>query len=185
MNESTKTKPSTSAKYQAECQKLLESGIDNRERFREAVKRHFRLLWMAKGVMGFAKILANTAKGLGEAAAAYAVDHKTALDVEALSELKTGILNGVVEIDGSKYRLTISRGDPVRIDGGNITQEFLMGLPKAWSESKLELYKSALAKVTEDELREKGLERALKRVWSTVENGENDPLDGTKLYPQG
>ena len=161
--------------YHKECLALLESGISTKERFREAVVRLFELRRLAKGVRAFSALLEETASKMGDAAAASGADHVTAFDAEAMTETKGGIMSGVVGIDGNLYRLTISKDRPERIDGGNLTQDFLARLPAAWTTSRLALATSQMQDVLEDTLAECGLTRAIRRVWSRCDNPQADP----------
>ena len=149
---------------------LLENGIANMEQYREAVPLIFALNEAAAGARAFAKALSDNAAELSDLAAAYAIDHKTALD-EPLAEAKDGIKSGTVTIDETLYRLTISQGAPKRISGGSLTQSFLAGLPKAWTKTKLAPYVTGMKNATADELAEHDLQREVARVWS-VPNGE-------------
>lgn len=144
---------------------LIDQGISTREQYMSAVPLIFEMRKAVKGAKDWLAILVDREKQLSELAAGYAIDHKTALD-EPLSTDKDGIESGSVEIDGEDYRLTLSLGHAERISGGNLTQQFLKGLPKGWTTSKLELVQGALAGTSPDELARYDLKRDTKRVWS-------------------
>ena len=144
---------------------LLENGIANMEQYREAVPLIFALNEAAAGARAFAKALSDNAAELSDLAAAYAIDHKTALD-EPLAEAKDGIKSGVALIGDTKYRLTISQGAPKRISGGTLTQGFLSELPKAWTKQKLALHVTGMKNATAEELAEHDLQRETVRAWS-------------------
>ena len=145
---------------------LLEDGVKTKEAYLAAVPLIFALREQNKNYATLAKSLRDAAGELVDAAAAYAIDHVTALDAP-LAQWKDGIERGTVEIDGREYALTISDGDVRRISGGNLTQDFLAELPDAWTAQKLELKKSALKDVSADELEEHDLLREKNRDWTT------------------
>lgn len=150
---------------QARAEKLLSASVATRATYEEAIPLIFALADKAKSISNYAKILKALAESLSSRAADYAVDHATALD-SPLATVKTDIESGEVTIDGTLYRLTISPDEPKRIDGGNMTQDFLKSLPKEWTAAKLSLKKSAVASVSADELEKHNLRREKKRVWS-------------------
>lgn len=144
---------------------LLEQGITTKEAYRQAVPLVFDLEDAIKETRKWIAMLNDCLKQLSEGAATYAIDHATALD-EPLSAEKDGIQSGSVEIDGETYRLTLSLGDPTRMSGGNLTQDFLKGLPKSWVGSKLTLKQGALSGTSPEQLAKYDLKRDMKRVWS-------------------
>ena len=149
---------------------ILEDGVKTRDAYRAAVPLIFDLREQAKSLGALVKSLRDAADDIGEGAAAYAIDHATALDAP-LAQWKDGIERGTVEIDGRTYALTISDGDVRRISGGNLTQGFLAGLPDDWTAKRLELRKSALRDATADELEGHDLLREKDRDWSLAEAG--------------
>ena len=157
MSKATETKKKADA--------LLESGVCNLEQYREAVPLVFDLAEAAANARAFAKVLSDLAGELSDSAAAYAIDHKSALD-EPLADAKDGIKSGVALIGDTKYRLTISQGAPKRISGGTLTQGFLSELPKAWTKQKLALHVTGMKNATAEELAEHDLQRETVRAWS-------------------
>ena len=113
------------------------------------------------------KKLSDLAGELSDSAAAYAIDHKSALD-EPLADAKDGIKSGVAVVGDVRYRLTISQGAPKRISGGTLTQGFLAELPKAWTKQKLALHVSGMKNATAEELAEHDLQRETVRAWSVA-----------------
>ena len=93
--------------------------------------------------------------------AEYAIDHKSVF-TEPLTEIKDGVRNGVVDVDGKQYRLTVSLGKPKRVSGANMTQDFLKRLPESWCSSSLKLNVGALADVDEKTLAEAWCKSSLK-----------------------
>ena len=153
-------------KKQAEA--LLEQGITTKEAYKAALPLMFAVKDAASNANAFAKLLKALADEMSEKAAAYAIDHATALDAP-LSDYRDGMERGFVEpVDGVGYALTISKGDIKRVTGGNLTQEFLAGLPKGWTKQKLEANKAAIKKAGADELARHDLYCELNRTWSQV-----------------
>ena len=146
---------------------LIEGGVQRMESYRAAVPLVFALKGAAATVKQFAKALDDSASELSRQAAAYAEDHPTALDTP-LAEVKDGVLNGTVEIDGTTYRLTISPDKIKRLDGGSLTQQFLKGLPEDWTKAKLTLVDGAFKGVGAEELARHDLCRETKREWSVA-----------------
>ena len=148
---------------------LLEDGVTNLAKYKVAVPLIFDLAEAARNARDFARQLDDLAANLSDGAAAYAIDHPTALNVSVMCEAKDGITSGIAEIDGQQYRLTISRDAPKRISGGTLTQRFLEGLPSDWVKSKLGIHVTGMKDATEEELAKYDLHREMKRVWSVIE----------------
>ena len=146
---------------------LIEGGVQRMESYRAAVPLVFALRGAAATVKQFAKALDDSANELSRQAAAYAEDHPTALDTP-LAEVKDGVLNGTVEIDGTTYRLTVSPDKIKRLDGGSLTQQFLKGLPEGWTKAKLTLVDGAFKGLGAEELAKHDLCREIKREWSVA-----------------
>ena len=146
---------------------LIEGGVQRMESYRAAVPLVFALRGAAATVKQFAKALDDSASELSRQAAAYAEDHPTALDTP-LAEARDGVRNGTVEIDGVTYRLTVSPDKIKRLDGGNLTQKFLEGLPEDWTSSKLTLREGAFKGLDAEELARHDLRREMKREWSVA-----------------
>ena len=144
---------------------LLEKGVSTKETFLEAVPALFELEDAIRNVKDWVAKLNETYTLLSDKAAAYAIDHVTALD-EPLAEAKDGIVSGTVDIAEKLYRLTISKDSPKRISGGTLTQGFLSKLPTGWTNQKLSLSATALQHRTSEELEKHDLYRPIKRVWS-------------------
>ena len=164
MNETKKVKASE-VKKQADA--LLENGgVGTRERFMQALPLLFSLK-EAAALKQFVKALEASADELSRQAAGYAEEHVTALDTP-LAEVRDGIRNGTVEIDGTTYRLTVSPDKIKRLDGGTLTQKFLEGLPKDWTKSKFVLVDGAFKDLGAEELAKHALCREIKREWSVA-----------------
>ena len=146
---------------------LIDSGVQRMESYRAAVPLVFALKGAAATVKQFAKALDDSANELSRQAAAYAEDHPTALDTP-LAEARDGVLNGTVEIGGVTYRLTVSPDKIKRLDGGNMTQSFLAGLPEGWTSSRLALVEGAFKGLGAEELARHDLRRETKREWSVA-----------------
>jgi hypothetical protein len=73
-----------------------------------------------------------------------------------------------VEIGGTTYRLTVSPDRIRRLDGGNMTQQFLKGLPEGWTKAKLTLVEGAFKDLDAEELARHALCRETKREWSVA-----------------
>ena len=146
---------------------LIEGGVQRMESYRAAVPLVFALRGAAATVKQFAKALESSADELSRQAAGYAEEHSTALDTP-LSEVKDGVRNGTVEIDGTTYRLTISPDKIKRLDGGSLTQAFLKGLPEGWTKAKLALVDGAFKGLGAEELARHDLCRETKREWSVA-----------------
>ena len=146
---------------------LIEGGVQRMESYRAAVPLVFALRGAAATVKQFAKALDDSVNELSRQAAAYAEDHPTALDTP-LAEVKDGVLNGTVEIDGTTYRLTVSPDKIKRLDGGSLTQQFLKGLPEGWTKAKLTLVDGAFKGLGAEELARHDLCRETKREWSVA-----------------
>ena len=147
---------------------IVENGVENRAQFDEAMSLYGELVCQAAKAAAAEKLLGGLVKALGALTAEYAISHKTVF-TEPLTEIKDGVRNGVVDVSGKQYRLTVSLGDPKRISGANFTQDFLKRLPEAWCKSSLKLNVGALADVDEKTLAKHDIKRDEKGVWSPVE----------------
>ena len=80
----------------------------------------------------------------------------------------TSRCSGSVEIDGNVYTLTLTDGPIKRVNGDNMTKDFLEGLPKDWTKTKPELDVTAINRlgVGEEALFKHGLIRQEKRMWT-------------------
>ena len=152
-----------------ECEALLETGITCRDDYLDALKHLGALRVAIASLKSFVKNLTECEQRLSESAAAYAVDHKTAVDGgKGLTEIKPNIYRGQLTLDHRVYSLTVSPGPIKRMNGDNITSEFLRGLPQDWLKEKPELDTTAINRlgVSGEELFKHGLYRPEKRVWS-------------------
>lgn len=147
---------------------IVENGVENRAQFDEAMSLYGELVCQAAKAAAASKLLGELVRGVGALTAEYAFSHKTVF-TEPLTEIKDGVRNGVVDVSGKQYRLTVSLGDPKRISGANFTQDFLKRLPEAWCKSSLKLNVGALADVDEKTLAKHDIKRDEKGVWSPVE----------------
>ena len=109
-------------------------------------------------------------KQLCESISDYADTHAKALD-EPLKQVKDDIEAGFVTIDGRRYRYTRSWDGLVRIDGDNMTQSFLKGLPTSWTRQKVELDTTYIGRyVTDDnDLLKQGLAWRRRREWGVAD----------------
>ena len=147
---------------------IVKNGVENRAQFDEAMSLYGELVCQAAKAAAASKLLGELVKGLGALTAEYAIGHK-AVFTEPLTEIKDGVRNGIVEVNETQYRLTVSLGDPKRISGANMTQEFLKRLPEGWCKSSLKLNVGALADVDEKTLAKHDIKRDEVGKWSTVE----------------
>ena len=165
MSKAEKKTPASALKMRAD--ELTENGITTRESYREALPLLFTMRRAAVSLKAFAKALETSADALSEGAAAYAKDHVTALD-EPLHDVAKGKVSGSVEIDGNVYTLTLTDGPIKRVNGDNMTKDFLEGLPKDWTKTRPELDVTAINRlgVGEEALFRHGLIRQEKRMWT-------------------
>lgn len=149
---------------------LLEKGIRTYEEFKEALPLIRNLEEALKGVSDYRSKIDASLKGLKEKAALYAEDHVKALD-GGLSDYKQGMKRGSVTLDGIVYSLTVSPGGIKRINGGNMTKEFLESLPEEWTAVKTVLDETSIKKmgVSDEKLAARGLVRETKRTWTSKE----------------
>jgi len=168
MNKTDKKNDPKPSDYKKQADALLESGIDKRERYLEALPLIFILREAATTVSAFAAALKESADKLGEAAATYAKEHTTALDDGGLHEVKGGKLSGSIRVKDNEYTLTLGSGDIKRTSGDNLTALFLSKLPKEWIRSKPKLNTSEINRlgVTDAQLLKYGLFRSESRIWS-------------------
>ena len=147
---------------------IIENGVENRAQFDDAMLLYGNLVREATRAAAASKLLGELVKGVGALTAEYAIGHKTVF-TEPLTDFKDGVKNGVVIVNGKQYRLTVSRGDPKRVSGANMTQDFLKRLPESWCSSSLKLNVGALADVDEKTLAKHDLERKEVGKWSLAE----------------
>ena len=151
------------------AQGIAQNGVGNRAQFDEAMAVYHELAGNAAKAAAAAAQLKSLVKAVGDLAAEYAVGHRSVF-TEPLAEVRAGVSNGVVDVNGVPYRLTVGAGEPRRISGANFTQEFLKRLPEAWCKASLKLNVGALAGVDGETLAKHGIKRTEKREWSVVES---------------
>ncbi|MBR0403613.1 MAG: hypothetical protein IJI68_00105 [Eggerthellaceae bacterium] len=141
--------------------------LTSNAKYREAVPVVVKLALAKAKAYDWARKIGQVYEALNNAAGVYALQEPEALD-EPLTEIRSGVFNSVVEIDGVDYRFTKSVGDPKRIDEAAITQAFMGGLPSTWTKPRtgVELDKSFLRTLTAAQLRAKGLCLPDKYTWT-------------------
>ena len=147
---------------------IIENGVENRAQFDDAMLLYGNLVREAARAAAASKLLGELVEGVGALTAEYAIDHKSVF-TEPLTEIKDGVRNGLVVVSGKQYRLTVSRGNPKRVSGANMTQDFLKRLPESWCSSSLKLNVGALADVDAKTLAKHDLERKEVGKWSLAE----------------
>lgn len=134
--------------------------------YREAVPLVIRLSLAKAKAYDWARKIGSVLEALTNSTGIYATGEPDALD-EPLSEIRDGVFNSVVAIDGVEYRFTRSVGDPKRLDDSAITQSFLANLPQGWTKPKsgVELDKKFLMTCTPSQLKAKGLYLPDRYTW--------------------
>ena len=165
MNKTDKKGMASTLKTRADA--LLESGINTRGRYLEALPLLFSLRQAAASLNGFYNSIKECADKIAESAATYAKEHATALD-GGLREVKGGKLSGTIRIRDNDYTLTLGNGDIKRTTGDDLTETFLSTLPKEWLRFKPKLNKSEINRLGEsdEKLLKYGLFRTESRTWS-------------------
>ena len=102
--------------------------LTSNAKYREAVPVVVNLALAKAKAYDWARRIGLVYEALNNATGVYALQEPEALD-EPLLEIRDGVFNSVVTIDGVDYRFTKSTGDPKRTDGSNITQGFKDSLP--------------------------------------------------------
>lgn len=108
------------------------------------------------------------AKRLNDACADYALAHEGSVFINGLVTDGKDVRRGDVKVDGVSYHFAAGYDGFKRIDGNNLTKEFLSGLPKSWTMRRTMLDKTAIKKlgVTAEDLEKAGLVKSPKNVWS-------------------
>ena len=134
--------------------------------YREAVPLVIKLALAKAKAYDWARKIGIVLEALTNSTGVYALEEPDALD-EPLTEIREGVFNSLVEIDGVDYRFTKSVGDPKRLDDSAMTQGFLEKLPQGWTKPKtgVELDKMFLKTLTAAQLRAKGLYLPDKYMW--------------------
>ena len=134
--------------------------------YREAVPIVIKLALAKAKAYDWARKIGIVLDALTNSTGVYALEEPDALD-EPLTEIRNGVFNSVVEIDGVDYRFTKSVGDPRRTNDSAITQSFLGGLPQGWTKPRtgVELDKSFLLTLKPSQLKAKGLYLPDKYTW--------------------
>ena len=143
----------------------MADGVNNREAYLEGVLLVFALEEQIKKTVKEMAGLATFYASLTKATAKYAIDHPTVMAVP-ISDEGRGVKSGISVVDGEQCKLSISRGKPMRIDGGEFTQEFLRNLPERFTTTRRSLLVSGLDGMSNDELKTFGMKREPKYSWS-------------------
>ncbi len=141
--------------------------LTSNAKYREAVPVVVNLALAKAKAYDWARRIGLVYEALNNTTGVFALESAEALD-EPLTELRSGVFNSVVTIDGVDYRFTKSTGDPKRINEAAITQAFMSGLPATWTKPRtgVELDKSFLRTLTAAQLRAKGLYLPDKYTWT-------------------
>ena len=153
--------------HDAELDRIVESyignlkdptPIDTAAKYHEVVPLVLDLVEEKKLAYAKARRIGEVLDALINLSGVYAVTEEDGLD-EPLAEVRSGTYSGLVEIDGTDYRLTKSPGDPKRLDKSNVTQGFMDTLPDGWTKPKTgrDLNVPFLRTLTPSVLRSKGL----------------------------
>lgn len=148
---------------------LVEAGVLTACECEEAIKTLLQVETIASALRTAATKFSSLAKDLKEVAADYASKHPKFIE---LKEVKSGVESGSREIEGlGNVTLTMAEGSLRRIDGNNLTSDFLAGLPKKWIKTKLELDNTAIKRlgVDAETLAEQGLERVKNATFTREE----------------
>jgi len=156
--------------YRQEVEKMIANGIGNKEQFDAAipvlVELEDKIETMEQNTL---KSLKNLAKSLCNMASDYAEKHeKTVFENGKLILEANGVKSGNVVIGRKRYHFTDSYGPLKRMDGSDMSQDFLSGLPKEWTKAKFELDTTGIKRkgVPLDKLNDFGLYRPAKYEWS-------------------
>ena len=148
---------------------IIDGGVTTAVDCDEAIKTYLQVEIIASALRAAATKFSSLAKDLKEVAADYASTHPKFIE---LKEVKVGVESGSREIEGlGKVTLTMAEGSLRRIDGNNLTQDFIEGLPKKWIKTKLELDNTAIKRlgVDAETLAEQGLERVKNATFTREE----------------
>ena len=150
-----------------EAIEMLAYGIKTQMSCDEALKFYFRLQKICSVLFYAARRYGKTAAALEAAAGKYAGSHPKYINLFDFSE---GMRRGRRETNFGKVRLSVSEGTVKRKEG-DLTADFLAGLPKDWTKPKLELDLTAINRlgITDKVLAKNGLIRVPNYTWSIEE----------------
>jgi len=153
------------------------SSVKSNATFEEAVPVLVELTTKISQMRKTIKSMADLADALNEKVTAYAMAHPSVF-VNGLSPADGKMIrHGDVMIGGKLYHFAAGYKGFLRLDGGQLTQEFLDGLPKGWAKGKFEIDATEMKSlgVTDDDLQKAGLVRRANNVWSLP-----DPADAAE-----
>lgn len=148
-----------------EAVELLANGIKTQMTCDESLKYYFRLRQIVNALLFAARRYGKTVAALEAAAGKYANAHPKYV---TLGDFAEGVRRGHRETQFGKVRLSVSDGTIKRKGGENLTADFLSGLPKDWTKTRLELDLTAIDRldVSEKVLNKNGLCRVPNYTWS-------------------
>jgi len=146
--------------------------IANREALQEAVPLIVESMERIKSMSQTMKNLGKVAGKLNDRVSKYALEHPTIFN-DGLTTDEKGVVSGDITIGGDNYHFAAGYADPKRTDGDAMSQDFLEGLPKEWTQSMLKLYTGGINRsgATIEDLASKGLYRPAKNEWSKRVSG--------------
>ena len=153
-----------------EAQSIIDAGVNTRAALFEALPMAKELLFRLSTLKRTADALREAVDALHGLAAKYAENHTSVFDAGLLAEEREGIFVGDVTIGDTVFHFVKTKGSPRRIDGGNLTGEFLRSLPECAVKNKLEFDLAGLKRAgwdTEEKLAEYGLFRPDRCMWTT------------------
>ena len=144
--------------------------VGNAEQLKAAAPIIAEGLAAIKGTLALIRLTGVSLGKLNDKASKYALEHPTVFN-DGLHTSPKGVVSGDLDVDGTTFHFASGYGEPKRIDGDAMSQEFLEGLPAAWIKSRLSINTTGInaCGVTVDELEEKGLFRPAKNEW-TIKN---------------
>ena len=161
--------PPRASELVQQAEKLLEDGITRSESYCAALLKMAEIRKRLVSLKSLVKGLENAARRLSDTAAEYAMNRKTAVEGgKGLTEYKPNVMRGKIIIDEKVFTLTVSPGPLKRVNGDNMTQDFLRSLPTSWIREIAELDTDTIKRmgVSDAELVEHDLIRLEKRVWA-------------------
>jgi len=157
----------TIATVRTEAQSFVERKVTTRADLVEALPVLIELADAVKSAKRMYDMSREILTQLNDACADYALEHPSVFE-EGLATSAKGVRSGDVMIDDVVYHLASGYGSPVRIDGEQLTQEFLSSLPQDWAKASWKLDTTGLNRlgVNDQQLEDRGLFRPAKNVWS-------------------
>ena len=141
-----------------------------KEAFRDALRCLRKLKDGIDSSAGWTAIIKDTYDEVAKVCTRYAMAHSTAFD-EPMSELRAGVKNGTVTVDGWDFRLTITDpGKPVRELDANFDKDFVESLPDRWCTMKRVKVDSKIKAASQEELAEFGITCPTEYKWSINES---------------